>query len=65
MPDLLVDRHGSTALLTLERRDRDFDDHVHHVHHVFLRLPPLFGSSDSKEGMTAFPERRRPEFRGR
>jgi hypothetical protein len=62
MPDLLVDRHGSTALLTLERPDRDFDDHVHNV---FLQLPPRFGSSDSKEGMTAFPERRRPEFRGR
>lgn len=40
----------------------DFDDHVHHV---FLQLLPLFGSSDFREGMTAYLERRPPEFRGR
>ena len=42
--------------------DDAFDEHVHRV---FLQLLPLLRTQDFREGMAAFMERRKPDFKGR
>ena len=36
-----------------------------HVHHVFLQLLPLLRTDDFREAITAYMEKRTPEFRGK
>jgi len=36
-----------------------------HVHHVFLQLLPLLRTDDFREAITAYMDKRAPEFRGR
>ncbi|TFG98545.1 MAG: enoyl-CoA hydratase/isomerase family protein, partial [Myxococcales bacterium] len=39
----------------------EFSDHVHHV---YLQLLPLFRSKDFREGLSAFLQKRDPDFEG-
>lgn len=41
------------------------EDFESHTHHVLLQTMQLFSSSDFREGITAFAERRSPNFEGR
>jgi enoyl-CoA hydratase/carnithine racemase len=36
-----------------------------HVHHVFLQLRPLLRTDDFREAITAYMQKRTPEFRGK
>jgi enoyl-CoA hydratase/carnithine racemase len=42
-------------------QSEEFSDHVHHV---YLQLLPLFRSKDFREGLTAFLQKREPNFEG-
>lgn len=65
-----ADEIAANAPLAVQSMKRLFrhgltEDFESHSHHVLLQTMLLFQSRDFREGITAFAERRPPEFRGR